>query len=100
MRKWEFRTKTHNKKRVFGGKTWNGFVIVKSLGKYGQVIKLTASTVAMLHTRLPETKRRNEGFHYGVLSFWTYGDNTPFTHSKISGFQKILGFLSKVLTKY
>ena len=36
MREWDFRTQTHNKKRVFGGKTWNGFVIVKSLGKYEQ----------------------------------------------------------------
>ena len=36
MREWDFRTQTHNNKRVLGGKTWNGFVIVKSLGKYEQ----------------------------------------------------------------
>ncbi len=36
MRKWDGRTLTHNNKNVLGGKTWNGFVIVKSLGKYEQ----------------------------------------------------------------
>ena len=36
MREWDFGTQTHNNKRVFGGKTWNGFIIVKSLGKYEQ----------------------------------------------------------------
>ena len=36
MREWDFRTQTHNNKRVFGGKTWCGFVIVKSLDKYEQ----------------------------------------------------------------
>lgn len=42
-----FRTQTHNKKRVFGGKTWNGFVIVKSLGKYEQwYVVIPAITVA------------------------------------------------------
>ena len=54
MRKWDFRTKTHNNKRVFGGKTWNGFVIVKSLGKYEQdTLIVSAIIVAMLLTRLP-----------------------------------------------
>ena len=39
-------------KRVFGGKTWNGFVIVKSLGKYEQryfyiaLIEISAIIVA------------------------------------------------------
>ena len=45
MRKWDFRTKTHNKKRVFGGKTWNGFVIVKSLGKYEQRYKKVSAII-------------------------------------------------------
>ena len=47
MREWDFRTQTHNNKRVFGGKTWNGFVIVKSLGKYEQwYLKVSAIIVA------------------------------------------------------
>lgn len=52
MREWDFRTQTHNNKRVFGGKTWNGFVIVKSLGKYEQryfyiaLIEISAIIVA------------------------------------------------------
>ena len=54
MREWDFRTQTHNNKRVFGGKTWNGFVIVKSLGKYEQdTLIVSAIIVAMLLTRLP-----------------------------------------------
>ena len=54
MREWEFRTQTHNNKRVFGGKTWNGFVIVKSLGKYEQdILIISAIIVAKLLTRLP-----------------------------------------------
>ena len=54
MREWEFRTQTHNNKRVFGGKTWNGFVIVKSLGKYEQwYVIISAIIVAKLLTRLP-----------------------------------------------
>ena len=32
----EFLSKFLRNKRVFGGKTWNGFIIVKSLGKYEQ----------------------------------------------------------------
>ena len=37
-----------------GGKTWNGFVIVKSLGKYEQrYVNISAITVAKLLTRLP-----------------------------------------------
>ena len=52
MREWDFRTQTHNNKRVFGGKTWSGFVIVKSLGKYEQryfyiaLIEISAIIVA------------------------------------------------------
>ena len=47
MREWDFRTQTHNNKRVFGGKTWKGFVIVKSLGKYEQrCLSTSAITVA------------------------------------------------------
>ena len=47
VRKWDFGTQTHNNKRVFGGKTWNGFVIVKSLGKYEQwYINISAIIVA------------------------------------------------------
>ena len=54
MREWEFRTQTHNNKRVFGGKTWNGFVIVKSLGEYEQwYVIISAIIVAKLLTRLP-----------------------------------------------
>ena len=60
MREWDFRTQTHNNKRVFGGKTWNEFVIVKSLGKYEQwyfyipFIKISAIIVViLLLTRLP-----------------------------------------------
>ena len=54
MREWDFRTQTHNNKRVFGGKTWNGFVIVKSLGKYEQwYVIISAIIVAKLLTRLP-----------------------------------------------
>ena len=33
MREWDFRTQTHNNKRVLGGKTWNGFVIVRKTPK-------------------------------------------------------------------
>ena len=55
MREWDFRTQTHNNKRVFGGKTWNGFVIVKSLGKYEQRYKLVSAIIVaiMLLTRPP-----------------------------------------------
>ena len=46
MREWDFRTQTHNNKRVFGGKTWNGwFVIVKSLGKYEQRYKAVSAII-------------------------------------------------------
>lgn len=54
MSEWDFRTQTHNKERVFSGKTWNGFVIVKSLGKYEQRYKVvSAIIVAKLLTRPP-----------------------------------------------
>ena len=55
MREWDFRTQTHNKKRVFGGKTWCGFIIVKSLDKYEQrYLKVSAIIVVIsLLTRLP-----------------------------------------------
>ena len=47
MRKWDGRTLTHNNKNVLGGKTWNGFVIVKSWGKYEQrCLSTSAITVA------------------------------------------------------
>ena len=36
MREWDFRTQTHNNKRVFGGIFGVGFIIVKSLDKYKQ----------------------------------------------------------------
>ena len=45
MREWDFGTQTHNNKRVFGGKTWNGFVIVKSLGKYEQRYKAVSAII-------------------------------------------------------
>ena len=45
MREWEFGTQTHNNKRVFGGKTWNGFIIVKSLGKYEQRYKVVSAII-------------------------------------------------------
>ena len=48
---------THNNKRVLGGKTWNGFVIAKSLDKYEQKHRnMLAITVVLLHTRLPMTE--------------------------------------------
>ena len=55
MREWDFRTQTHNNKRVFGGKTWNGFIIVKSLGKYEQRYKAVSAIIVafMLLTRPP-----------------------------------------------
>ena len=47
MREWDFRTQTHNNKRVFGDKTWWGFIIVKSLDKYEQrYLKVSAIIVA------------------------------------------------------
>ena len=54
MREWDFRTQTHNNKRVWEAKLENGFVIVKSLGKYEQrYANISAITVAKLLTRLP-----------------------------------------------
>ena len=55
MREWDFRTQTHNNKRVFGGKTWCGFIIVKSLDKYEQrYLNVSAIIVTiLLLTRLP-----------------------------------------------
>ena len=54
MCEWDFRTQTNNNKRVLGGKTWNGFVIVKSLGKYEQwYVIISAIIVAKLLTILP-----------------------------------------------
>ena len=54
MREWDFRTQTHNNKRVFGGISWCGFIIVKSLDKYEQrYLIVSAIIVAKLLTRLP-----------------------------------------------
>ena len=50
MREWDFGTKTHNNKRVFGGKTWNGFVIVKSLDKYEQRYKVVSAIIVATAT--------------------------------------------------
>ena len=47
MSEWDFRTQTHNNKRVFGGISWCGFIIVKSLDKYEQrYLKVSAIIVA------------------------------------------------------
>ena len=81
MREWDFRTQTHNNKRVFGGKTWNGFVIVKSLGKYEQdTLIVSAIIVAKLLTRLPmkRGKRPTVSTYIGVIIlFSTNGIITP-----------------------
>ena len=81
MREWDFRTQTHNKKRVFGGKTWNGFVIVKSLGKYEQdTLIVSAIIVAKLLTRLPMKRgeRPTVSTYIGVIIlFLTNGIITP-----------------------
>ena len=90
MREWDFRTQTHNNKRVFGGKTWkrvfggktwNGFVIVKSLGKYEQdTLIVSAIIVAMLLTRLPMKRgeRPTVSAYIGVIIlFLTNGIITP-----------------------
>ncbi len=45
---------THNNKRVWEAKLENGFVIVKSLGKYEQrYVKISAIIVVIPYTRLP-----------------------------------------------
>ena len=81
MREWDFRTQTHNNKRVFGGKTWNGFVIVKSLGKYEQdTLIVSAIIVAKLLTRLPmkQGERPTVSTYIGVIIlFLTNGIITP-----------------------
>ena len=81
MREWDFRTQTHNNKRVFGGKTWNGFVIVKSLGKYEQRYKkVSAIIVAKLLTRPPMKRgeRPTVSTYIGVIIlFLTNGIITP-----------------------
>ena len=81
MREWDFRTQTHNNKRVFGGKTWNGFVIVKSLGKYEQdTLIVSAIIVAKLLTRLPMKRgeRPMVSTYIGVIIlFLTNGIITP-----------------------
>ena len=87
MREWDFRTQTHNKKRVFGGKTWNGFVIVKSLGKYEQdTLIVSAIIVAKLLTRLPMKRgeRPTVSTYIGVIIlFLTNGIITPFHFSSL-----------------
>lgn len=81
MREWDFRTQTHNNKRVFGGKTWNGFVIVKSLGKYEQdTLIVSAIIIAKLLTRLPMKwgERPTVSTYIGVIIlFLTNGIITP-----------------------
>ena len=81
MREWDFRTQTHNNKRVFGGKTWNGFIIVKSLGKYEQdTLIVSAIIVAKLLTRLPMKRgeRPTVSTYIGVIIlFLTNGIITP-----------------------
>ena len=81
MREWDFGTQTHNKKRVFGGKTWNGFVIVKSLGKYEQrYLVVSAIIVAKLLTRLPMKRgeRPTVSAYIGVIIlFFMNGIITP-----------------------
>ena len=81
MREWDFRTQTHNNKRVFGGKTWNGFIIEKSLGKYEQRYKkVSAIIVAKLLTRLPmkQGERPTVSAYIGVIIlFFTNGIITP-----------------------
>ena len=81
MREWDFRTQTHNNKRVFGGKTWNGFVIVKSLGKYEQdTLIVSAIIVAKLLTRPPMKRgeRPTVSTYIGVIIlFLTNGIITP-----------------------
>ena len=82
MREWDFRTQTHNNKRVFGGKTWNGFVIVKSLGKYEQrYLNVSAIIVViLLLTRLPMKRgeRPTVSAYIGVIIlFFINGIITP-----------------------
>ena len=81
MREWDFRTQTHDNKRVFGGKTRNGFVIVKSLGKYEQdTLIVSAIIVVKLLTRLPmkRGKRPTVSTYIGVIIlFSTNGIITP-----------------------
>ena len=57
MREWDFRTQTHNNKRVFGGKTWNGFIIAKSLGKYEQRYKKVSAIIVAKPLTRPPMKR-------------------------------------------
>ena len=82
MRKWDFVTQTHNKKRVIGGKTCyvKGYAGVKSVGKDAQNFykNSTCSRFINLHTRLSLKKRRNEGFKKMVYYLVIKGDNTPF----------------------
>ena len=77
----EFLSKFLRNKRVFGGKTWNGFVIVKSLGKYEQRYKVvSAIIVAKLLTRLPMKRgeRPTVSAYIGVIIlFLTNGIITP-----------------------
>ena len=82
MREWDGRTLTHNNKNVFGGKTWNGFVIVKSLGKYEQryLNVLAIIVVILLLTRLPMKRgeRPTVSAYIGVIIlFFINGIITP-----------------------
>ena len=81
MREWDSRTKTKNKKRIVGGKTWNEIIIVKSLGKYEQRYKkVSAIIVAKLLTRLPMKRgeRPTVSTYIGVIIlFLTNGIITP-----------------------
>lgn len=82
MREWDFRTQTHNNKRVFGGKTWYGFVIVKSLDKYEQDTLIVSAiiVVILLLTRLPikRGERPTVSAYIGVIIlFFINGIITP-----------------------
>ena len=87
MREWDFRTQTHNNKRVWEAKLENGFVIVKSLGKYEQryfyiyFIEVSAIIVViLLLTRLPMKRgeRPMVSAYIGVIIlFFTNGIITP-----------------------
>ena len=82
MREWDFRTQTHNNKRVFGGISWCGFIIVKSLGKYEQrYLNVSAIIVVIsLLTRLPmkQGERPTVSAYIGVIIlFFINGIITP-----------------------
>ena len=81
MREWDFRTQTHNNKRVFGGISWCGFIIVKSLDKYEQrYLYVSAIIVVILLTRLPMKRgeRPTVSAYIGVIIlFYMNGIITP-----------------------